>query len=97
MKTNQINWILRLKNKTTLSALIGIVVVACFQIAQLFGLNLTVNQEQIMQVVEFVLTLLAGWGIIIDPTTQGSKDSQQALNYTEPKKQEDNQEESDPS
>ena len=82
----KINWILRLKNRTTLTALIGIVVTAGFQIAQLFGLNLTVSQEQIMTIVEFVLTLLAGIGIITDPTTAGISDSKQAMEYTEPKK-----------
>ena len=81
-----INWKLRLMNKVTLSALIGIVVTACFQIAQLFGLDLTVTQDQVLQVGEFLLTLLAGWGIIVDPTTKGSSDSEQALSYPEPKK-----------
>ena len=82
-----INWKLRLLNKVTLTALIGIVITAVFQIAQLFGLQLTVSQEQIMSVVEVLLTLLAGWGVIVDPTTQGSSDSKQALEYNEPKKE----------
>lgn len=86
MNNNKINWTLRLKNKVTLSSLIGIVVMAVFQIAAIFGLELTVTQEQIMQTVELVLTLLAAWGVIVDPTTQGSSDSEQALGYDEPKK-----------
>lgn len=85
----KINWILRLKNKVTLTALIGIVIAAVFQIAQLFGLQLSVTQEQIMSIVEVILTVLAGWGIIVDPTTQGSSDSEQALEYDEPKKPEE--------
>lgn len=81
----KINWMLRLKNKVTLTALIGILLTAIFQIAQLFGLNLTVSQEQIMGVVEVVLTILGAWGIIVDPTTAGAGDSEQALSYKEPK------------
>lgn len=81
----KINWMLRLKNKVTLTALIGILLTAIFQIAQLFGLNLTVSQEQIMGVVEVVLTILGAWGIIVDPTTAGASDSEQALSYKEPK------------
>lgn len=81
-----INWKLRFTNKVTLSALIGIVLTAVFQIAQLFGLQLTVSQEQIMGVVEVVLTILAGLGILVDPTTSGVSDSKQAMEYTEPKK-----------
>ena len=82
----KINWILRLKNRVTLSALIGIVLTAVFQIAQLFGLQLTVSQEQIMSIVEIILTILAGLGVLIDPTTSGVSDSKQAMEYTEPKK-----------
>ena len=82
----QINWLNRLKNKATLSSLIGIVVLACFQIAQLFGLQLTVSQEQVLGIAEFLLTLLASLGIIVDPNTAGVSDSKQAMSYTEPKK-----------
>lgn len=85
----QINWMLRLKNKQTLSSLIGILVMAVFQVAQLFGLQLNVTQEQILNLVEMLLILLAGWGVIIDPTTKGSADSQEALERTEPKGSED--------
>lgn len=81
----KINWALRFKNKVTLTALIGIVIAAVFQIAGLFGLQLSVTQEQIMSIVEVILTILGGWGIIVDPTTQGAGDSEQALGYTKPK------------
>lgn len=81
-----INWKLRFQNKVTLTALIGIVLTALFQLAGLFGLQLSVTQEQVMSIVEVILTILGGWGIIVDPTTQGSGDSQQALEYSEPKK-----------
>ena len=83
----KINWKLRFLNKVTLTALIGIILTAIFQIAQLFGLQLSVTQEQIMGVVEVVLTILGAWGIIVDPTTQGSSDSKQAMEYAEPKKE----------
>lgn len=82
----KINWMLRLKNKVTLTALIGIVLTALFQIASLFGLQLSVTQEQIMGVVEVVLTILGAWGVIVDPTTAGAGDSERALNYDEPAK-----------
>lgn len=82
---NKINWKLRFLNKATLSSLIGIIVLACFNIAQLFGLQLSVTQEQVLSVCEVILTILAGFGIIVDPTTQGVKDSADALLYDQPK------------
>lgn len=38
-----------------------------------------------MQFISIILTLLAGVGVIQDPTTKGVSDSTQALSYTKPK------------
>lgn len=80
-----INWILRLKNKTTLAALISAIVVFVYQVASAFGVTLPVSQEQIMSAVAALLTVLVALGVIIDPTTAGVSDSQQAMTYEEPK------------
>ena len=84
-KLKNINWKLRLKNKATLSGLIGILVMAAFSIAKLFGLELSITQEQVMQTVDFLLLLLVSWGVIVDPTTAGTADSKEALDREVPK------------
>ena len=74
-----INWKLRFKNKATLLAIAGTLIL----LAQQLGLKLPDN---IGDVVNTFLTLLALLGVINDPTTEGISDSPNALGYTEPKK-----------
>lgn len=79
-----INWSLRLKNKTTLLALISAVVVFIFSVASALGLSLPVDQQQIMDAVTAILAILVGLGIVVDPTTQGISDSTRAMLYDKP-------------
>lgn len=81
----KINWTLRFKNKATLTALIGAIVAFVYQLATVLGFTLPVEQSQIMDAVSALLILLAGLGVIVDPTTEGTSDSEQAMEYTEPK------------
>ena len=74
-----INWKLRFKNKATLLAIAGTLIL----LAQQLGLKLPGNIED---VVNTVLTLLVLLGVINDPTTEGISDSAKALTYAEPKK-----------
>ena len=79
-----INWKLRVMNKTTALALASALVVFVYSVAQALGLELPVTQEQVMAAVTAVLTLLAGLGVVVDPTTPGASDSTRALGYVEP-------------
>jgi len=74
----KINWKVRLQSYPFWVALFGFV-------------GLIVNNSGLIDLVEynnyvdaFMLVLLAG-GIVADPTTQGLSDSEQALNYDNPK------------
>ncbi len=73
-----INWKLRFKNKATLLAIAGTLIL----LAQQLGLKLPDNIED---VVNTVLTLLVLLGVVNDPTTEGLKDSEKALTYDKPK------------
>ena len=74
----KINWKLRFKNKATLAAIAATIIL----LAQQLGLKLP---ENISEVVNTALTLLVLLGVINDPTTTGVSDSDNAMNYTEPK------------
>ena len=80
-----INLKLRLQNKVTLMAILG----AIFLLAQQLGIKLPSN---IVDIANTAVTLLVLLGVVTDPTTKGLSDSEQALNYHEPKKQEDKNE-----
>ena len=74
----KINWKLRYKNKTTLAAIAATVIL----LAQQLGFELPDN---VSEVVNTALTLLVLLGVISDPTTNGLSDSDNAMNYIEPK------------
>lgn len=74
-----INLKLRLKNKTTLVALIS----AIFLMLQQFGLTIPSNIQEGVNTLVVILVIL---GIVTDPTTKGVADSERALNYNEPRK-----------
>lgn len=83
-----INWIVRLKNKTFWVALIPAVLLLIQVIAAVFGFNIDLGDlgNKLLEVVEALFLVLAILGIVTDPTTAGVGDSTQALTYTEPKK-----------
>lgn len=73
-----INLKLRLKNKVTLAALISAVFIMLGQ----FGLEIPHN---IQEGVNTLLNIVVILGIVVDPTTKGVADSEQALNYNKPR------------
>lgn len=83
-----INWTVRVKNKLFWLALIPAVLLLVTSVAAVFGyeLNFTELGEKLAAVVEAVFAVLAILGIVVDPTTEGVKDSRLAMTYDEPKK-----------
>lgn len=83
----KINWKLRLKNKVTLTAIVLAVIALVYQVLGLLGVVPAVSQDAIVEVAGMVINLLALLGIVTDPTTAGASDSQRALTYEAPKKE----------
>lgn len=79
------NWKLRFKNKTTLTALIGAVFLFVKQISEIFGFDISGQLEQLSGIIGGVLTILVSLGIIVDGTTKGIKDSGIVQTYTNPR------------
>ena len=82
----KINWKVRLRHRQFWIAIVSALLLLANQIADIFGVDITLISSQIEQTVEAILLVLAMLGVIIDPTTSGVKDSDQALTYTKPKK-----------
>lgn len=80
-----INWKLRLQNKATLAALIATVVAFVYQVLGIFGVVPAISQDMVISSVGIVLNLLVGIGVVVDPTTAGFKDSEQAMTYENPR------------
>lgn len=80
----KINWKIRLKNHTWLAAALALLVTFVFDILALFEIAPAITQDNVMQLITSVLTVLSGLGVIIDPTTPGMQDSERAMHYTAP-------------
>lgn len=85
-----INWIVRLKNKSFWLSFIPAVLLLIQAVAAVFGFTLDFGPlgDQLLEVVNIVFIILSLIGVVTDPTTKGVSDSKQALTYTEPKKEE---------
>ena len=83
-----INWKLRLKNKTTLIALLTAVVAFIYQTLGLFKIVPSISADEILKVAGLAINILVLLGIVVDPTTKGITDSEQAKGYDKPKEDE---------
>lgn len=83
-----INWIVRIKNKTFWVTIIPAVLLLIQVVANVFGFTIDLGElgNKLLDVVNAVFSVLVILGVVTDPTTAGTSDSEQALTYTEPKK-----------
>ena len=84
----EINWKVRIKNKTFWLTVIPAVLLLIQVVAAVFGYTLDFGDlgNKLLAVVNAVFALLAILGVVNDPTTAGVADSEQALTYQVPKK-----------
>lgn len=81
----KINWKVRLKKKTFLVAIFSATLLFAQAIASAFGCDISVFSDDLTEKFNALLTFLTAMGIVVDPTTTGISDSDQAMEYTEPK------------
>ena len=84
----KINWTVRIKNKTFWVTLIPALLLLIQVVADVFGFTIDLGDlgNKLLNVVNAVFSVLVILGVVTDPTTAGTSDSDQALTYTEPKK-----------
>ena len=82
-----INWKVRLRNKTFWLSLIPAALLLVQVVAAVFGYTLDLGElgDKLLAVVNALFGVLAILGIVADPTTKGVGDSSQALTYDKPK------------
>lgn len=81
----KINWKLRLKNKTTLLSLFGVVITFLYQILSIVGVTIPISEDNISQLIVLLVNILVAVGVVVDPTTEGIFDSERAMTYTHPR------------
>ena len=85
----KINWKVRFKNKVFLTSFISLVVGFVYSMLALFDVFPTITKNNVLEIVNQVLTFLGLIGVIVDPTTAGLGDSDRAMTYVEPWKDEE--------
>ena len=83
---NQINWKVRMANKTFWLSLIPAVLLLVQVVASVFGFALDLGElgNKLLEVVNALFAVLAILGVVNDPTTAGVADSQRAMSYEAP-------------
>lgn len=82
----KINWKVRFKNKTWLITFLITILAFIYQILGMFDIVPPITQDMATQLITIIINMLVAIGVVIDPTTAGTSDSEQALKYEEPKK-----------
>lgn len=84
----KLNWKVRFKNATWLTMFFSLIVGFVFNLLKLFDIVPAITENQVMNVISQVLTILGLFGVVVDPTTAGLNDSERAMQYDKPWKDE---------
>ncbi len=79
-----INWRVRLRNRTWLAAMAALLVSFVYSLLELLVVTPPLAEARTMELCQTVLTLRGLLGVVVDPTTAGVGDSRLAMTYTEP-------------
>ena len=82
---NKINWEVRLKSKTFWLAAVPAFLLLAQTIGDPFGYkwDFVVLNQQLAAIINAAFGLLAIIGVVVDPTTEGIKDSQRVMEKSE--------------
>ena len=80
----KINWKVRLKQPAFWISTIPVVITFVYSILALADIVPTITEEKVQNLFITLVTALAQFGIIIDPTTKGICDSECAMKYDKP-------------
>ena len=80
----KINWKVRFKNKIWLGSFLSLIVSFVYSMLGLFDVFPAVTRNNVIEILNQILTFLGLIGVLVDPTTAGISDSERAMGYEEP-------------
>ena len=80
----KINWKVRFKNKIWLGSFLSLIVSFVYSMLGLFDVFPAVTRNNVVEILNQILTFLGLIGVLVDPTTTGLGDSERAMGYEEP-------------
>lgn len=73
------NFKARKDNAAFWAGIASVIVAAIYQILGMCGITPAISQSDVINLISLVLTILAGLGVVVDPTTKGIKDSKRVM------------------
>ena len=80
----KINWKVRFKNKIWLGSFLSLIVSFAYSMLDLFEVFPAVTRNNVLEIMNQILTFLGLIGVLVDPTTAGLGDSERAMGYEVP-------------
>ena len=80
----KINSKVRFKNKIWLGSFLSLIVSFVYSMLGLFDIFPAVTRNNVVEILNQILTFLGLIGVLVDPTTAGLGDSERAMGYEEP-------------
>lgn len=87
MKKCHINWGVRVRNKRFWITLVPAISLLFQFIAEAAGYKIEswIFEQKLIEIINVIFAVMSILGIIVDPTTKGFSDSEQAMTYKTPK------------
>ncbi len=77
----KINIKARLKNKMFVLSASALVVSFVYQMLSAFDIVPKITESEVTGLITMVVNILAFFGVVVDPTTEGMSDSERAMTY----------------
>lgn len=77
----KINWKARFKNKTFVLAFAALVISFIYTALSMFDIVPSVSEDSLVKFFTMAVNILGMLGVVVDPTTDGMKDSDRAMLY----------------
>lgn len=77
----KINLKARLNNRVFVLSASALIVTFIYQVLSIFNVVVPVSESEASELVGLFVNILAFFGVLVDPTTQGLSDSQRAMTY----------------
>lgn len=82
----KINWKVRLKNPVFWMTVVPAATAFIYTVLKALGIVPALSEDMVLNLVSVLITALTAVGVLVDPTTAGIGDSKLAQGYTEPRK-----------
>lgn len=79
----KINIKARLENKTFVLSASALIITFIYQLLSALDFVAPISESEISQLVAMLVNILAFFGVLVDPTTEGINDSERAMTYCE--------------